>query len=276
MDVRAIELRSSPLLQDVGAEPCDVEPQVLRSGTPPGVEIDTASLSIAGVTGVVVATAVSLVVGAGIAWFVVAQLLDTSESNGFYKLWILFALVAPLTVVYRHVFKHAGQLYERLRWVRAEVDSIRGASLFMAVANEIEEVAEKQRSTCSSDVEALTEYDRTKGVTSVKLRYWGRRSKTVRVGLNDDEGARRVLLVDYARGDDIVCGRDHSIQNREVLVLRLGASRDRLADKRLLTRWMHRCLKIYEQPPRTWWRSSLWTRAAPIGCPSGRRAACGR
>ena len=44
--------------------------------------------------------------------------------------------------------------------------------------------------------------------------------------------------------------RDHSIQNREVLVLRLGASRDRLADKRLLTRWMHRCLKIYEQPPK--------------------------
>ena len=43
---------------------------------------------------------------------------------------------------------------------------------------------------------------------------------------------------------------DHSIQNREILVLRLGASRDRLADKQLLTRWMHRCLKIYEKPPK--------------------------
>ena len=71
----------------------------------------------------------------------------------------------------------------------------------------------------------------------------------MRVGLHDENRGRRVLLVDYARGDDIVCGRDHSIQNREVLVLRLGASRDRLADKRLLSRWMYRCHKIYEQPP---------------------------
>ena len=66
----------------------------------------------------------------------------------------------------------------------------------------------------------------------------------------DERGRRRSLFVEYTRGDDIVCGRDHSIQNREILVLRLGASRDRLADKQLLTRWMHRCLKIYEKPPK--------------------------
>ena len=75
MDVRAIELRSSPLLQDVGAEPCDLEPPAPRSGIPPGAEIDIESLSVMEVTGVVAATAVSLVFGAGIAWFVVAQLL---------------------------------------------------------------------------------------------------------------------------------------------------------------------------------------------------------
>ena len=122
------------------------------------------------------------------------------------------------------------RVYERRRWLRIELDSMHSPTLFNAVSDAIEKVAERQSDTCSSDVEAFTEYDKPTGRTQVRMRFWGCRSRTVYVKLVGGRGSREMKVV-YDRGDDVVCGRDQSVQHRERLVLRLPASRDRLTDK---------------------------------------------
>ena len=160
---------------------------------------------------------------------------------------MFLAFIAPLSYSFQKVWERCTRFYAQRRWIMVEVDSMRSPALFHAVANRIEEVAEKQSATCSSDVEALTEYDKTLGRTMVRMRYWGSRSRSMFVRL-PGELAMEVL---YDRGDDVICGRERSVQNRERLVLRLPASSNRLADKAALKDWLLLCMECHLEPQLT-------------------------
>jgi hypothetical protein len=121
---------------------------------------------------------------------------------------------------------------------------MRSGTLFNAVADHIENVAETTKEMYSSELEGSTIYDKSMGRTQVKLRFWGRDTRTVLLQL---PGGRR-LSASYSRGDDVVCGRDHAVTTRECFVLCLRASSDRLADKKFLQEWLLSCVELFRKP----------------------------
>eukprot|EP00929_Paragymnodinium_shiwhaense_P034607 TRINITY_DN18802_c0_g1_i1.p1 TRINITY_DN18802_c0_g1~~TRINITY_DN18802_c0_g1_i1.p1 ORF type:complete len:447 (+),score=82.06 TRINITY_DN18802_c0_g1_i1:486-1826(+) len=119
-------------------------------------------------------------------------------------------------------------------------------TLFNAVVNQIEEVAEARNETASSAVEAFTGYDKSIGRTQVRMRFSGKTNRTLRMEL---AGGRR-LTATFSRGDDVICGRDHSVQSREKVVLHLAGSNQRLADKKLMKEWLLSCVERFRKPPK--------------------------
>ena len=89
-----------------------------------------------------------------------------------------------------------------------EIDSVRAGTLFNAVVERIEQVAESSGETYSCDVEGLTQYDKTLGRTQVRMRYWGKEPRTVNLELAHG----RKLTVVLTRGQDVICGRDRPSQ----------------------------------------------------------------
>ena len=234
-----------PLLTDEESSTGD-----LASSTPPAapgaVDLHVDRPSMLEIGGVLAFITFSVALGIWLAIFVLKEI--GTQDNSLNKLWLCFALMAPLTYFYNIVLRRAVLLYEQIYWVRAELDSMRGKTLYNAVALNIEEAAERSVETASADMMALTEYDKKLGRTSVKLSYWGSRPKAVHLRLSNAHLELRALRVDFERGGDVICGRDSSVQNREVLVLRLAASGNLLADKRLLAQWLHGCLMAYQTP----------------------------
>ena len=131
--------------------------------------------------------------------------------------------------------------------IQVEIDSVRAGTLFNAVVERIDQVAESSGETCSCDVEGLTQYDKTLGRTQVRMRYWGKEPRTVNLELAQG----RKLTVVFTRGEDVICGRDHALTSREMLQLRLRASSDRLADKRFLREWLLSAWSGSRSPPKT-------------------------
>ena len=202
--------------------------------------------SIVETAGVVAFIATTAALGVWLVAFVHSMM--ASQENSYTQLWLLFALMAPMTYVYNIAFRRAVLLYEKIFFVRVELDSMKGKTLYNAVALAIEEVAEGRNDTASADMLGTTEFDRKMGRTLVKLSYWNSRPKTVRLQLRNAELQPRRLYVDFDCGADIVCGRDHSVQNRGSLVLRLAASGNLLADRHILSQWLHDCLTAYQAP----------------------------
>ena len=124
------------------------------------------------------------------------------------------------------------------------IDSIRAATLFNAVVDCIDQEAEKSNETCSSDVESFTAYDKTLGITQVHMRFWGKQPRTVYLELRGDR-----LRVTFARGDDVICGRDHTVTPRETLLVHMRATGDCLAAKKVLRDWLFSCVERFRKPP---------------------------
>ena len=202
--------------------------------------------SILETAGVVALIATAAALGVWFIAFVHSKL--ASQENSYTQLWLLFTLMAPLTYMSNIAFRRAVLLYEKIFWVRVELDSMKSKALYNAVSVAIEEVAEGRNDTASADMLGTAEFDRKIGRTLVNLGYWSSRPKTVGLQLRDAQLQPRKLRVDFECGADIVCGRDNSVQNRGSLVLRLAASGDLLADKRILSQWLHDCLTAYQAP----------------------------
>jgi hypothetical protein len=170
--------------------------------------------------------------------------VDIWQSQSYYRAWILMAFTAPLSFTARHAGHRCQHVWAHWGCVRVVVDSMRSGTLFNAVADHIENVAETTKEMYSSELEGSTIYDKSMGRTQVKLRFWGRDTRTVLLQL---PGGRR-LSASYSRGDDVVCGRDHAVTTRECFVLCLRASSDRLADKKFLQEWLLSCVELFRKP----------------------------
>ena len=86
---------------------------------------------------------------------------------------------------------------------------------------------------------------KTLGRTQVQMRSASQPARTIHLELGN---ARNVVAV-RSRGDDVICGRDHAVTAHETLILRMRASRDRLADKRILREWFLSCVERSRKPP---------------------------
>ena len=239
MELRELDMRSTPLMSESQG----------RAGALGSLDNpDRHEITVGHPTcwdgGCVVLSAVgALLLGVCILYILVQTW--TLETN--YRVWLLMMLVYPLGLMYKRVWLSVVRVYKHRNFVRIEVDSMRAPTLFNAVADQIENVAESNSATCSSDAEACTQYDKAEGRTRVRMRFWGGPNRSVNIKLSDCQ-SHRDMVVHYKRGDDIVCGRDHTVQSREILILELPASRDRLVDKQLVGKWLHECVERYREP----------------------------
>ena len=135
--------------------------------------------SILETAGVVALIATAAALGVWFIAFVHSKL--ASEENSYTQLWLLFTLMAPLTYMYNIAFRRAVLLYEKIFWVRVELDSMKGKALYNAVSFAIEQVAECRNDTASADMLGTAEFDRKIGRTLVNLSYWSSRPKIVRL-----------------------------------------------------------------------------------------------
>ena len=165
--------------------------------------------------------------------------------ESYLRAWLILACVAPLSWVAQRAWDYICVAVDEWRHLRVEVDSLHSATLFHALTDRIEQAAESNTRTCSSDVQGCTTYDKKLGCTQVKFSFWGSRSRVVRLRL---PGCRQ-MTVTYARKDDLITGRDHCLSSHECVILRLRASRDRCADKAFLQDWLLSCVERYREPP---------------------------
>ena len=170
---------------------------------------------------------------------------------GFYILTALKAACETFLCVYSRIF-----------YLRVELRRMVCPTLFEAVSNSIAEEAEKAGRTCTLDHEAVQEHDQVTGDFAVKMRFWSSEARTVQTTLAVDGNSieqsdtrapqpRQELIarVQYSPGEDIVTGRDARVERREMLVLRVSTSADRvLADKAVLRRWLESCYDKWVQP----------------------------
>ena len=180
--------------------------------------------------------------------------IEMWRSSPSQRSWLIlglgFYIVAALQAIYS-AFTH---ICERMLYLRTEVRSTSASTLFEAVTAALEGEAEKSGATCSWDMEARQEHNSVTGDFSVKLRFWSARPRTVRlcvlVGGAPGQCPQRLHLhVQYAPGEDVVCGRDAHLLSRATLVLSTRTTADRaLQDKVLLCRWFEDCYTKWTKP----------------------------
>ena len=71
------------------------------------------------------------------------------------------------------MWAQASLRWQRWTTIQVVIDSMGDTTLFNAVVDCVEQVAEKRNETCSCDVEAFTIYGKTDGRTQVKMRFVG-------------------------------------------------------------------------------------------------------
>ena len=214
-------------------------PDVAESGVESGVKVEAASrfelaLTASAAAGALVPCALLLYLFAR-EW----------QQETYYRAWLLLACVAPLGYVVRKAAHRVRREWERWGSIQVLIDATQSATLFKAVLQEIEDVAEASSDTSASEMESSTVYDKKLGLTQVQLRPWAREPLTLRLEL---PGRRRLTVV-LSRGPDVVTGRDHSLSRCERMVLGLRSSeRNRLADKAFLREWLLSCVEKYRMP----------------------------
>ena len=234
MELNTFSANTSPLLSESGANRASARstdvPDIAVEQTTSRENISTVCASIC-----MLNLCIALL-------FMFAQMV---RKETYLRAWLLLACVAPLSWAAQRVWDRVRVAVDEWRHIRVEVDSLHSSTLFNALTERIEQEAESRTSTCSSDVLGGTEYDKKLGRTQVKFSFWGSRSRVVHVRL---PGCRQ-MAVTYARKDDVIAGRDHSLQSHECMILRLRASADRRADKAFLREWLLSCVERYKELP---------------------------
>ena len=196
--------------------------------------------------------AIALVVpGIAFAVAIIDQWASSPSQRGWLILGFGFYILAALKALWESILR----LYDRIFYLRVELRRIVCPTLFEAVSNSIAEEAEKAGRTCSWDQEAVQEHDQLTGDFAVKMRFWSSQPRTIRMRLPEVEDCveqsergtprrRRKLVakVRYSPGEDVVTGRDSRVERREMLVLRVTTSAERvLEDKAMIRRWLKNC-----------------------------------
>ena len=125
--------------------------------------------------------------------------------NSSYRAWLLLACVRPLSYYVKIAWLQLLLIWQRWCVIHVEIDSLHAQTLFDAVVERIEQVAEVSKETCSCDVEGMAIYDKKLGRTEIHMRCSSKEARTINLPL----APGRKLTARFTRGDDDICGRDH-------------------------------------------------------------------
>ena len=101
-----------------------------------------------------------------------------------YRLWLILGLMSYSSVLLYKGWGLLVQFGEETLLIQVTIESTRAFTLYLAVCERVASIAASTHGApVSRDMEAGLEYDATFGRSSVKLGFWGRRGKTVRINI---------------------------------------------------------------------------------------------
>ena len=189
---------------------------------------------------------------------VLKSLIDCFFSSPSQRGWVLLGLMYYIGATWNFAWQKLVVILGRIRYIRVVIKRTGGRALFEAVTKRLQSLAEKSEADFGSrDVEAFTQYDNTTGMHAVKLSFWGDQPRRFNFQLKLPPGAGSHVdnkglnvTVEYTRGEDVICGRDHHVEKDLSIVLWMRSSPDHAAeDKVLLQNWCQDCVVEAMAPP---------------------------
>lgn len=185
---------------------------------------------------------------------VVAQVLITEwRTRPSQRGWLVLGFGYYIAGALRHLWTKLSQLCMENFYLRLELRRMNNSTLFDAVTEALASEAEKTGDSCSPDQDIMQDHDSLTGKLTIKLRYWGSQNRTVYVRLypgdpsEAEEGVH--ICVCFKPGEDVVCGREHRLQRREVLVIWARTSpANVMSHKDLVIRWLEGAYQNYVKP----------------------------
>ena len=181
-------------------------------------------------------------------------IIDTWQNNPSNRSWLILGLAFYIGSALKLIYEATVRAFDHLLFLRVEIRRVVAATLFDAVSNVLEQVAELSSESCSRDSEAVHEHNPVTGEFAVRLKFWSTRPRILRVtvsvgGSNETPVRWLPLLVEYSPGTDIVCGRDSRLQSQAALVLSTRTTRQRVCgDKKLLCQWLEESYQTWVRP----------------------------
>ena len=173
------------------------------------------------------------------------------QEQASHRLWLVLGLMSYASGL---VYKGWGMLLqfgEEVLFMQVTIKSTRASTLYHAVCEHVAFIAAgADGASVSRDMVAGLDYDATVGRSTVKLHFWGRRGKTVRLSISQ-AGRQMKMTVTQMHNADILTGRDHQPTADDCLLLRLRSSDSSLAlDASLVQNWLQICVDEYLKQPK--------------------------
>ena len=169
-----------------------------------------------------------------------------------YRLWLVLGLLSYASILVYRGWGMLVQFGEDTLLMQVTIKSTRTSTLYYAVCEHVASIAAcAHGAPISRDMEAGLDYDAVFGRSAVKLRWWGRRGKTVRLKVMDTSGRQKKMLVTQIRNADISTGHDYRQTADECLLLRMWSSDSSLElNASLVQTWLQTCVDEYLKQPK--------------------------
>jgi len=196
----------------------------------------------------------SVSLAALICVWLVSVVLSQWKQQTSYRMWLVLGLMSYLSVLVYKGWDLLLQFGEETLLLQVTIKSTRAATLYHAVCEHVASIAAKTHGTAfSRDMEAGLEYDATFGRSTVRLGFWGRRGKTIRMSIASQAlpARRKTMLVTQIRNADILTGRGHQPTPDDCLILRMWSNDSNLQhDSSLVQTWLQTCATEHLKQPK--------------------------
>ena len=112
---------------------------------------------------------------------VVYVVYDSWQTNPSNRSWLVLGLGFYIGAAVKAIYEALLRIVDRICFLRVEIRRMISSTMFEAISSALAEAAELSGRTCSRDTEALQEHDAVTGQYSVRLGFWSRRPRTIRV-----------------------------------------------------------------------------------------------
>ena len=123
--------------------------------------------------------------------WLVSVVVQEWQQHISYRIWVIFGLMSYVSVLVYKGFGILCRLAENTLMMQVSIRSTRVGTLYRAVCEYVASVAGCAiNGSKSRDMEAGLEYDASFGKSIVKLDFWGRHGKTVKITIVDVSGRK--------------------------------------------------------------------------------------
>ena len=166
--------------------------------------------------------------------------------------WLVMGLGYYITTALNTLGTRFKEAYEEMFYLRVELHRMKSKTLFDAVTQALMKQADEDGRACSSDEEAMHEYDEVSGVFKTIFRFWSSKPRTIQIRFKLKENLQRPDLnvhVEYLPGERVIHGRDQHMSRNEVIVIWMRTCPEKIKEHRThLREWLDTSHARYVSP----------------------------